>query len=451
MSTVDEYTVDTVAGPACRPAEVVAIGGDDEAEVRRAARMLGRELAMRPGVPLAEVVRDLPAGVVDGAYRLAVVARDTTEAARLLCRPVQVTGPVRTRPVYLMFPGVGDHYAGMAAGLYRCEPTFRYWLDHCAAVVRAETGLDPRALLYPPDVPRRHGIDLAALLGRRDEQAPIDRTEVAQPLVFAVEYALARLLLSWGLAPAGLLGYSIGEYVAATLAGVLDLDDALTLVIRRARLIQELPAGAMTVAMLSEDELRPLLDGVALAAVDGRRLCVASGPEPAVARLEERLTSAGVAVLRGTARHAFHSPMLDPIAEPLTVLARGLRRRPPTTPFLSNVSGTWITDAEATDPGYWARHAVSTVRCHENLAALWAEEDALALEVGPGHMLGSLAVQHPRRPRAGEPPVWATEPAHDNGPEPGDAADVTTLLTSVARLWQAGARIDWPGLWSGGR
>ena len=453
MSTVDEFTVDTIAAPPARPAEIVAIGGDDDAEVRRVARMLGRDLAMQPGVPLAEVVRALPAGVTDGPYRLAFVARDTTEAARLLCRPVQVAGPVRTRPVYFMFPGVGDHYAGMAAGLYRCEPTFRYWLDHCAAVLQTELGVDPRVLLYPPDAPRRHGIDLAALLNRRDEEAPIDRTDVAQSLVFAVEYALTRLLCAWGLAPAGLLGYSVGEYVAATLAGVLDLDDALTLVARRARLIQELPAGAMTVAMLSEDELRPLLDGVALAAVDGPRLCVASGPAPSVARLEERLASTGVAGLRGTARHAFHSSMLDPIAEPLTGLVRRLHRRPPAIPFLSNVTGTWITDAEATDPGYWARHAVSTVRCHDNLAALWAEPDALALEVGPGHLLGSLAVQHPNRPRAGDPPVWSTEPLHDNGndPEPGDAADVTALLTSVARLWQAGAEIDWHGLWSGGR
>jgi len=453
MSSVDEFTVDTVAEPACRPVEVVAIGGDDEAEVRRVARMLGRDLAMRPGVELAEVVRDLPVGVADGPYRLAVVARDTTEAARLLCRPVQVAGPVRTRPVYLMFPGVGDHYAGMAAGLYRCEPTFRYWLDHCAAVLTAELGHDPRVLLHPPNAPRRGGIDLAALLGRRDEQAPIDRADVAQPLVFAVEYALAMLLRSWGLAPAGLLGYSVGEYVAATVAGVLDLDDALTLVARRARLIQQLPGGAMSVAMLSEEELRPLLDGVALGAVDGPRLCVASGSVPAVAQLEERLTAAGVAGLRSTARHAFHSPMLDPIVEPLTAMVAGLRRRPPAIPVLSNVSGTWLTDDEATDAGYWARHAVSTVRCVDNIAALWAEPDALALEVGPGHLLGSLAVQHPARPRVGEPPVWSTEPLPDNESrtEPGEATDVTAILTAVARLWQAGADIDWHGLWSDGR
>ncbi|HEV7652748.1 MAG TPA: acyltransferase domain-containing protein [Actinophytocola sp.] len=446
MTTVDEYTVDTLR----RPAELIAIGGDSADEVRRVARELGRDLALRPGTPLADVVRGLPSAVADGPYRLALLARDTTEAARRLRRPPAVTGPAGPGAVYLMFPGVGDHHAGMAAGLYRCEPVFRHWLDHCAAVLHTELGTDLRTLLYPPDPPRRAGIDLAALLGRRDEEAPIDRTEVAQPLVFAVEYALARLLLSWGLRPAGLLGYSVGEYVAATLAGVLDLDDALTLVARRARLIQELPPGAMTVAMLGEDELRPLLDGVALAAVDGPRLCVAAGPVPAVARLEERLAAAGVAGLRATARHAFHSPMLDPVAGPLTELVRGFRPRPPAIPFLSNVTGTWITAAEAADPGYWARHAVATVRCHDNLAAVWADPDALALEVGPGHMLGSLAVQHPARPRAGDPPVWGTAPATDTAGE-GDAADVTALLTAVGGLWQAGARIDWPGLWSGGR
>jgi acyl transferase domain-containing protein len=170
---------------------------------------------------------------------------------------------------------------------------------------------------------------------------------------------------------------------------------------------------------------------------------------PAVARLEERLAAAGVAGLRATARHAFHSPMLDPVAAPLTALARGFARRPPRIPFVSNVSGTWITDTEATDPAYWARHAVATVRCHDNLAAVWADPTALVLEVGPGQMLSSLAVQHPNRPRAGTPPVWHTAPA----PATGDATqdDMTALLTTAAALWQAGAEIDWPALWSGGR
>jgi acyl transferase domain-containing protein len=447
MSTLDESRVDTtvMAGP--RPAEVVAVAGDSDAEVRAVARELGRDLALRPGTPLADVVHGLPTGVADGPYRLACIARDTTEAARRLRRPTTVTGPVRTRPLYLMFPGVGDHHAGMAAGLYRTEPTFRYWLDHCLAVLRAELGTDLHALLYPESGPARtSGIDLAALLGRRDTENPLDRTEVAQPLVFAVEYALARLLLSWGVRPAGLVGYSVGEYVAATIAGVLDLDDALTLVARRARLIQDLPGGAMTVATLGEAELVPMLDGLALAAVDGPRLCVAAGPEPDVTTLEKKLAAAGVAGLRATARHAFHSPMLDPVAAPLTALARGFVRRPPAIPFTSNVTGTWITDAEATDPGYWARHAVATVRCHENLAAVWADADALVLEVGPGRMLTSLAAQHPDRPRAGTPPVWHTAPAPDGADD-----DTTALLSTAAALWQAGAEIDWPALWSGGR
>lgn len=440
MSTLEQSIVDTV--------KVVAVAGDSDAEVRRVARELGRDLALRPGTPLADVVRGLPTGVANGPYRLASVARDTTQAARLLLRPASVTGPVRARPLYLMFPGVGDHHAGMAAGLYRREPTFRRWLDHCLAVLRAELGTDLHALLYPGTEARRAGIDLAALLGRRDEETPIDRTDVAQPLVFAVEYALARLLLSWGLRPAGLVGYSIGEYVAATLAGVLDLDDALTLVARRARLIQELPPGAMTVATLGEAELTPMLDGLALAAVDGPGLCVAAGPVPDVARLEKRLAAAGVAGLRATARHAFHSPMLDPVAAPLTELARRFPRRPPRIPFVSNVSGTWITDAEATDPGYWARHAVATVRCHDNLAAVWADPAALVLEVGPGRMLGTLAARHPDRPRAGDPPVWHTTPAPaTDGTEPTD--DMTAVLTAAAELWQAGAELDWPAVWSG--
>lgn len=430
-----------------RPAELVAISADSKAELDRAGAQLSRELAMRPGIPLAQVVRELP-GQADGAYRRAFVARDTTEAARVLRKPgpdlPPVTEPV---PVYFLFPGVGDHYAGMARGLYRHEPRFRHWLDHCADLLLDELGTDLRTVLYPsaPEEPRRGGgIDLARLMNRHEEEAaPLERTLLAQPVVFAVEYALARLLGEWGITPAGMAGYSLGEYVAATLAGVLDLSDALALVARRARLIEALPAGSMTVVMLGAVELAERLDDeLSLAAVDGPNLCVAAGPVHALERLEKRLAGEGVASLRTTARHAFHSSMLSPIEQPLAELVRDVETRPPSIPFLSNVTGTWITDEQARDPGHWARHARDTVRFHDELTELWRQPSAIALEVGAGQMLGSLAAQHPGCPRTGEPPVFATVPAASAN-EDGE----TALLGVVGRLWQAGVPVDWSGLW----
>jgi acyl transferase domain-containing protein len=344
------------------------------------------------------------------------------------------------RPVAFMFPGVGDHYAGMGHGLYRAEPEFRSTVDSCAEVFAAHLGVDPRDVLYPVGIGERAGggLDLGALLGRRDPAGgdrpdAIDRTLLAQPLVFTVEYALARLLMSWGVTPAALVGYSLGEYVAACLAGVLSLEDAIALVARRAELIETVPLGAMLVVLLPADELAELLDGeLSLAAVNGPLLSVAAGPPDAVLRLENRLTAAGVANLRTPTRHAFHSAMMAPLSEPLEELLRTFRLRPPMIPFLSNVTGTWITGAEATSPAYWARHLRQTVRLHADLGELWRVPSVIAVEAGPGTMLGSLAAMHPDRPPGGDPPVFATLPGA--GSNHSDIAALRTLTGALRRL-----------------
>ncbi|GAA3716309.1 acyltransferase domain-containing protein [Nonomuraea antimicrobica] len=345
--------------------------------------------------------------------------------------------PAGERPVVFMFPGVGDHYAGMSQGLYEHEPAFRASMDRCFGLLTAELGQDVRALLYPGEAPRRTRgrPDVRALLNRGARPpAGLDRTRVLQPLVFSVEYALAELLMSWGIEPAGLLGYSIGEYVAACVAGVLPLDQALALVVRRADLIETLPAGAMLVVLLGEDELTARLgDDLSLAAVDGERLCVAAGPVPAVERLERDLAAAGVAHLRVGARHAFHSRMMAPIEPYLEGLARTFTLRPPAIPFLSNVTGAWITAEQATDPRYWAGHLHRTVRFHDGLTELWAMPSAIALEVGVGTMLTGLADQHPDRPDDGPPSVFPTLAGGD---------DVADLLAAVEGLRAAGARVD---------
>ncbi|MGW3960833.1 acyltransferase domain-containing protein [Amycolatopsis sp. NPDC005003] len=432
-----------------RPCQLVALSAGTPDELDRITVRLADDLALRPSTSLAEVASDPRLWRPEAPYRRAFVARDATEAVRLLRRAVPVTEPVTGgRPVVFLFPGVGDHYAGMGRGLYRSEPVFRHWLDHCAERLTGELGLDLRAVLYadgtePAAGGHASGIDLAKLLGRRDEAvAEIDRTRLAQPLVFAVEYALARLLLSWGITPSGLAGYSIGEYVAAAVAEVLPLDDALILVARRAGLIETAPAGAMLVVMLGEEELADLLDEeLSLAAVDGPELCVAAGPVHAVERLEKRLTADGVSHLRAGTRHAFHSAMLTPIRAPLAELAGRFRLGPPRIPFLSNVSGTWITGAQAASPGYWAGHVDHTVRFHDNLTAMWRRPSVVALEVGAGQMLCGLAAQHPDRP-PGTPPVFATLPGATAG-----GGDTAALLSTAGRLWCAGVPVDLAALW----
>ncbi|MFL6126294.1 acyltransferase domain-containing protein [Actinophytocola sp.] len=434
---------------------LVPISAGTPQELRRVATGLADDLARRPAAPLAELAMAAATRQSDGPYRQAVVAADTTEAVRLLRRLPTVADtaadtPVDTatgRPVVFLFPGVGDHYAGMGRDLYRCEPEFRYWLDRCARVLTEQTGTDPRAALYAepparPDAVHDSGIDLARLLGRGDpdEDGPLDRTRVAQSVVFAVEYALARLLAGWGIVPAAMGGYSIGEYVAATVAGVLALEDALVLVARRAALIETLPPGALVSVLLPPARLAEYLDDeLWLAAVNGPELCVVGGAPHAVERLEKRLTAAGVANLRARTRHAFHTELMAPVSEPLAALVGTFSLSPPAIPFLSNVDGTWITDEQATSPDYWARHLRRTVRCHHNLTELWRRPGAVALEVGPGQMLGGLAAQHPDAPR--HPPVFATLPGAGRQP------DTAAVLGVVGELWRLGVPVDWPALW----
>ena len=233
-----------------------------------------------------------------------------------------------------------------------------------------------------------------------------------------------------------MLGHSIGEYVAACVAGVFSLEDALALVAARGRLMQALPAGAMTTVSLPEGELAPLLGPeLAIAATNAPHRLVVSGPFAAIEELEERLGRRGVALRRLNTSHAFHSPMMEPALAPFLAEVSRVALRAPDRPFLSNLTGTWITAAEATDPEYWVRHLRGAVRFAEGLGALLAEPDRVLLEVGPGQSLAQLARQHPARGRA---PVIAVA-RHPKEEQDDQAA----LLGAVGQLWLSGLEIDW--------
>src|SRR6185436_1554020 len=248
---------------------------------------------------------------------------------------------------------------------------------------------------------------LRDLLRPRGETAgPLDRTAVAQPAMFALGWALAQLWISWGIRPSALLGYSLGEYTAACLAGVMSLADGLALVARRARLIAGLPPGAMLAVPIPADEVESgllprLAPSLSLAAENGPGVSVVSGPVEAVEELERRLAGEGTACRRLPTTHAFHSAMMEPVREGLAALlaemAAGGRLAPPEVPYLSNVTGTWITAEQATDPLYWAAHLCRPVRFGRALEALWGRPRPVLLEVGPGQGLSTLALQHPAR------------------------------------------------------
>ncbi|HSS48481.1 MAG TPA: type I polyketide synthase, partial [Thermoanaerobaculia bacterium] len=440
-AVLEEAPPEQAGGPS-RPVQLLTVSARTESSLDAACRRLAGRLESDE-LDLADVAFTLQTGRKAFPCRRAVAACDRAEAVASLRegRGSRGTFEGSERPVVFLFPGLGDQAPGMGRELYETEPIFAAEIDRCAQIL----GMDLREMLFAAP-----SVEPADVLSRlRRHTAPLDeagqrlaRTENAQPAVFAVEYALARLLMSWGVVPRAMIGYSLGEYVAATLAGVLSLEDALGLVARRAKLIQELPGGAMLAVPLPESDVRPLLGGdLSLAATNGPHFCVVAGPDAAVGELESRLTSRGVACLRLSTTHAFHSPMMAPAMAPLTEIARSLTIAAPGIPYVSNVTGSWITAADLADSGYWARHMTQPVRFAEGLAELLREPDQVTLEVGPGGTLTTLIHQLPGASVA----ATATTLGRDGeGEERG-------LFEALGRLWAAGVRVDSGALFAGER
>jgi len=408
---------------------------------------------------LADVAYTLQTGRRSFSCRRFVVCSHTEDAIAALKTPDSkntTSGSVEDdsdRPVVFLFPGVGDHYVGMGQGLYEHFKVFREEVDRCAQILQPLIDIDLRELLYPRNRVRKQpakprGIDLRQMLGRATDEPPdpaaqkLDQTIHCQPALFSVEYALAQLWLHWGVKPDRMVGHSMGEYVAACLAGVLSLEDALRLVAVRAKLVNDLPHGAMLAVMLPEDQLLPMLgEQLSISLINGPKLCVVAGPVAPMAAFQSRLKELQIIFRPVRNAHAFHSRMLDPIIDPFLREMQQIRLKVPSIPFISNVTGTWITAEQAQDPFYWVDHARRPARFSNALAQLWKLPDCLPLEVGPGRTLGVLAMQHPARAAAANPLVLSSlRHDYENQPDPD------FILNSVGRLWLAGAEIDWEKL-----
>ena len=367
-------------------------------------------------------------------YRKLVICQDTQEAVRALESndPKRVYNSLQEpeqHPVTFMFSGQGAQYVNMGLDLYQSEPTFREQIDICSEILRPHLGFDLRHLLYPDE--KQTG----------EATLRLKQTASTQPALFVIEYALARLWMAWGVRPFAMIGHSIGEYVAACLAGVFSLEDALALVAARGQLMQQLPGGAMLAVPLPESEVQPHLGNkLSLAAINGSSLCVVSGPDDAVTRLKNLLAERAVECRRLETSHAFHSEMMAPLLQPFTERVRKVILKPPQIKYLSNLTGTWIKAAEATDPHYWGRHARQTVRFAEGLQELFKEPKQILLEVGPGRTLATSAMRHGEKPAEA---VVLTSLRHPQEVR----SDVEFLLTTLGKLWLTGAPVDWSGFY----
>jgi acyl transferase domain-containing protein len=420
--------------PGGRSHELLVISARSAAALGLASAGLAAYLKDNPEANLADVAYTLQVGRHDFEYRRTVIAASAAEAAAAIEQdePKRVASGKRQSAdpaIGFMFPGQGAQYVDMAADLYASLPVFRAELDRCCDLLKPILGLDLRAVLYPDPQ------------GRAGAAQQLEQTMLTQPALFVIEYALAQQWLDWGIEPQMMIGHSIGEYVAACLAGVFSVEEALALVAARGRLMQRLPGGSMLSVALSEGELLPLLGAqVSLAAVNGPQLCVVAGPHDAIDALQARLQAQDTECRRLHTSHAFHSAMMEPMLRAFAEQFQRVRLKPPSRPYISNVTGTWIRASEATDPQYWVQHVRQPVRFADGLAALAHDRPVVLLEVGPGSTLSSLA----RRQLSG-PSVAVSSTRHPQEAGP----DLPVLLAALGKLWLAGARPAWSRLYAG--
>ncbi len=353
------------------------------------AERLRKRLEGDPDVALADVAYTLQVGRRRFEHRRAFVATSRDEAIELLSsgdakRVVSDVQDTAGSRIVFLFPGQGAQRVNMGRDLYESEPVFRAEIDACSELLRPLLDRDLREILYPSD-------DRAATA-----ESELSQTAITQPALFATSYALARLWEQWGVTPDAMMGHSLGEYVAASLAGVFSRDDALTLVARRALLMQEVPHGSMLAVRATVDDVSPLLTpALSIAGLNAPNLTVVSGPSDAVSALAEELHGRGVASRELVTSHAFHSEMMDPVLDRFAAVVAELPRQAPVIPFVSSLTGDWITAEEATDPGYWARQLREPVRFADGVGRLLEDPANVYVEVGPGRTLTTLLRQHP--------------------------------------------------------
>ncbi|BAU05985.1 type I polyketide synthase [Fischerella sp. NIES-3754] len=415
-----------------RPWQLLVLSAKTSTALETTTANLIAHLQQHPDLHLPDVAYTLQVGRRSFDYGRIVVCNSLEDAVKALTD--QDPQRVFTHhhkpgqcPVVFMFSGQGSQYVNMGRQLYEVEPSFKKHVDHCSEILKPHLGVDIRNIVYPTTQQR--------------EQASqqLQQTAITQSALFVIEYALAQLWMSWGVRPVAMIGHSIGEYVAATIAGVFSLEDALAVVAARGKLMQQLPTGSMLAIGLGEQQVQPLLgEGLSLAAINSPCCCVVSGTTDAISELQKQLASQNIESRVLHTSHAFHSHLMQPMLGEFVQLLKNVQLNSPQIPLISNLTGTWINPEEATNPEYWGQHLRQTVRFSAGISQLLQQHQGIFLEIGPGRTLSTLTAQHlngnPKQKH-----LVLTSLRHPQQQQ----SDVAWLLQTLGRLWLFGVEIDW--------
>jgi phthiocerol/phenolphthiocerol synthesis type-I polyketide synthase E len=437
---IEQARMPRAGDPSRKKVHVALVSAKTPAALDAACSALADHLRDQPQENIADVCHTLAVGrTVYPFFRIGIGngAGTIAEALRSPDAANAMTGGTRTeasQSICLMFPGQGSQHVRMGAELYQEEGDFRAEIDRCSDLLRPHLGRDLRTLLFP------------AADGEAEAEELLRNTQYAQPAIFAVSFALAKLWMSLGAAPRNAIGHSIGEFVAACLAGVMSLADALRAVATRGRLMQDLPRGAMLAVIAPPAKVSTLLPAsLSMAAINGPEACVVSGPTQAITAFEAKLSRANISTTRLVTSHAFHSKMMAPAVDAFVACMRSIDLKPPSMDFISNVTGDWITPAQATDPEYWGKHLLAPVQFHQGLLTVLAGGPMILLEAGPGRSLSMLArLLGSERSRTS---------IYSSLPRAGARGDdeLRTFLSAAAALWRDGVPIAWERRYGGER
>ena len=413
-----------------RPWQLLLLSAKTRTALEQATANLQQFFQPQPDINLADVAYTLQVGRTAYAHRRFVLCQNTKDAWEALgTLDAAYSKTQKTvhcdRDVVFVFPGQGSQYVNMGLNFYQSEPLFQEIVDQCTEQLKSHLNLDIRTLLYPEP-------------GQEDRAAEeLKKTLYTQPALFVIEYALAQLWISWGIQPVAMMGHSIGEFVAACLAGVFSLEDGLKLIATRGKMMWDLPPGSMLSVRSAVAKVQPYLtDQLAIAAINSPGLCVISGPTPDIEALAATLTAQEMVCKPLHTSHAFHSAMMEDIVVPFKTLCTGISLSPPQIPFVSTATADWITDTQATDPNYWANHLRATVQFADSIQTLWQQTERILLEVGPRTTTTILARQQIRD-------IHNQSAIASLGKSATDQQEWTAILSALGQLWLAGVTIDW--------